>query len=93
MEAEALTELALQVATVASVKEARGKQHDSWRLRARLRSEKHARQTVVLHRRRIRSDGLAQPCVELAGGHALVPGLEGREHGRLQFLEGAAGLC
>ena len=92
MEAETLAELALQIATITSVQEASSKQHYCWRLRRCLRSKEHARQAVVLHRRRVRSDSLTQPVVKLAGGYTLIPALQGLDHRRLQALQGAAGL-
>ena len=92
MEAEALAELALQVAAVAGSEESGGKQHNRRRLRRCLGGKEHARQAVVVHRRRVRRDGLAHPVVELAGGHALIPALQRLNHGRLQLLQGAAGL-
>src|SRR5699024_3638314 len=76
VEAEAFAELTLEVTTVARIQEAGGKQHDGRRLRICLGSKEHAWQTVVFHRRRVRSNCVTHPVIQLTGRNALIPAFQ-----------------
>src|SRR6478672_11431786 len=92
LEAELLTQPALEEPSVAGLDEAGREDHEPRRPGRGLRREQDARLLAAAHRVRVGGDDLAEERVEPARRHAVVPRLQGPLQRRDELLDRTPGL-